>query len=98
MACSSSTFMKQFVVVLILSAFITANCLQPDSTWNGNQGRDSRSAGVHAGTNDDDGGVFAGPCKTKADCAKPCAALGYLTTAFRCVPYNGSLRCLCLTN
>ncbi|THU51318.1 hypothetical protein C4D60_Mb06t29760 [Musa balbisiana] len=42
-----------------------------------------------------------GPCKTKADCAKPCKAAGHSPTAVLCVPDpTGSNRgtvCCCIT-
>ncbi|KAF7825882.1 putative defensin-like protein 270 [Senna tora] len=42
--------------------------------------------------------VFAGDCKTKADCAAPCSKLGHSPTAVLCVPYppETSLHCCCL--
>ncbi|CAA6658718.1 unnamed protein product [Spirodela intermedia] len=40
--------------------------------------------------------VFAGPCRTRLDCARPCKALGHSPTAVLCEPYIGGLTCCCL--
>ncbi|MQM08194.1 hypothetical protein Taro_041050 [Colocasia esculenta] len=83
MASSKFAPVQLVAVVLLLSLVLTAES--------------SYAAGYSKDQGRGEDCVFAGPCKSKADCAGPCKRKGLSPTAVLCAPYIGGLTCCCLT-